>query len=93
MPDPIYRAAPPDALRVEPLGELTAIFDRRSMQTHLVVSPMPEILDAMRVDDCDAATLAARLAVTFDFDGADDVQPVLAERLGELAAVGLVARA
>lgn len=93
MPDPAYRAAPPGALRVEPLGELTAIFDRRSMQTHLVVSPMPEILAAMGADDCDAATLAARLAAHFDFDGGDDVQPILAERLGELAAMGLVARA
>ncbi|MBW8297260.1 HPr-rel-A system PqqD family peptide chaperone [Sphingopyxis sp.] len=93
MPDPIYRAAPPDALRVEPLGELTAIFDRRSMQTHLVVSPMPEILEAMVADGCEAVTLAAQLAESFDFDGVDDVQPILAERLSELAAMGLVARA
>lgn len=93
MPEPTYRAAPPDALRVEPLGELTAIFDRRSMQTHLVASPIPEILDAMGADDCDAVTLAEGLAKHFDFDGADDVQPILAERLSELAAMGLVARA
>lgn len=93
MPDPVYRAAPPGSLRVEPLGELTAIFDRRSMQTHLVVSPMPEILAAMGVDDCGAATLAARLAERFDIDGDDAVQLILAERLDELAAMGLVARA
>ncbi len=93
MPDPAYRAAPPGALRVKPLGELTAIFDRRSMQTHLVVSPMPEILEAMGAGDCDAATLATRLAASFDLDGADEVQPILAERLSELAAMGLVARA
>ena len=93
MPDPAYRAAPPAALRVEPLGELTAIFDRRSMQTHLVVSPMPEILAAMGADDCDAATLAMRLAESFDFDGADGVETILTERLAELAAMGLVARA
>lgn len=93
MPDPAYRAAPQGSLRVEPLGELTAIFDRRSMQTHLVVSPMPEILEAMEADACDAATLAVRLAERFDFDGDDAVQPVLAARLDELAAMGLVARA
>lgn len=93
MADRSYRAAPPGALRVEPLGELTAIFDRRSMQTHLVVSPIPEILDAMGVDACDAAMLAVRLAETFDFDSADDARPILAERLGELAAMGLVERA
>lgn len=93
MTDRSYRAAPPGALRIEPLGELTAIFDRRSMQTHLVVSPMPEILDAMGSDACSAATLATRLAASFDLDGDDDVQPILAERLGELAAMGLVERA
>jgi len=93
MTDRSYRAAPPGALRIEPLGELTAIFDRRSMQTHLVVSPMPEILDAMGADEWDAATLASRLAATFDLGGDSDVQPILVERLGELAAMGLVERA
>jgi PqqD family protein of HPr-rel-A system len=92
MVDRAYCAAPTGALRVEPLGELIAIFDRRSMQTHLVVSPMPEILDAMSADACNAADLARRLAAAFDLDAAD-AQPVLAERLGELAAMGLVARA
>ncbi|WP_168452967.1 HPr-rel-A system PqqD family peptide chaperone [Sphingopyxis microcysteis] len=93
MPDPAYRAAPPGALRFEPLGEVTAIFDRRSVQTHLVVSPMPEILEAMGAGDCDAATLAARLAARFDLDGVADVGAILNERLGELAAMGLVERA
>ncbi|MBJ7499921.1 MAG: HPr-rel-A system PqqD family peptide chaperone [Sphingopyxis sp.] len=93
MTDRAYRAAPPGALRVEPLGELTAIFDRRSMQTHLVVSPMPEILAAMGAEACDVATLAARLAASFELDGEADVRPILAERLAELAATGLVERA
>ncbi|MBE1525729.1 PqqD family protein of HPr-rel-A system [Sphingopyxis sp. OAS728] len=93
MTDRAYRAAPAGALRIEPLGELTAIFDRRSMQTHLVVSPMPEILGAMDSDACSAATLASRLAATFDLGDGGDVQSILAERLGELAAMGLVERA
>ncbi|WP_447930519.1 HPr-rel-A system PqqD family peptide chaperone [Sphingopyxis fribergensis] len=93
MTDRTYRAAPSGALRIEPLGELTAIFDRRSMQTHLVVSPMPEILEAMGAAPCSAALLASHLAATFDLAAADDVQPVLAERLGELTAMGLVERA
>lgn len=92
MPDRAYRAAPSDALRVEPLGELTAIFDRRSMQTHLVVPPMPEILAAMGSDACDAAALAERLAVAFDFDDGDDARAILTERLAELDAMGLVER-
>ena len=47
----------------------------------------------MGADDCDAATVAVRLAESFDFGGAEEVQPILAERLSELAAMGLVARA
>lgn len=93
MADRAYRAAPADALRIEPLGELTAIFDRRSIQTHLVVSPVPEILDAMGADACTPARLAERLAATFDLDSAEEAQPILAERLSELAAMGLVERA
>ena len=91
MTDRAYRAAPASALRVEPLGDLTAIFDRRAMQTHLVVSPMPEILDAMGEGPCNAAVLAARLALIFDIDK-EDARPILAERLAELAAMGLVER-
>lgn len=93
MPDPAYRAAPPGMLRVEPLGELTAIFDRRSMQTHLVVSPMPQILAVLGDGACDAAALTDRLAKAFDLDGADDSRTIIAERLRELAAMGLVERA
>ncbi|WP_432770722.1 MAG: HPr-rel-A system PqqD family peptide chaperone [Sphingopyxis sp.] len=93
MPDRAYRAAPAEALRCEPLGELTAIFDRRSMQTHIVIAPIPEMLAAMGEAPCDAATLAARLAAAFDLDGADDAAAVIADRLAELATMGLVAPA
>ena len=93
MIDPAYCAAPADALRVEPLGELTAIFDRRSMQTHLMTQPMPEILAVMAGDPCNAATVAERLAARFDLGGDGDPTPLLAERLAELAAMGLVAEA
>lgn len=93
MADPRYRAAPPDALRIEALGELIAIFDRRSMQTHLVVSPMPELLAAMEDEVHNAASLAARLAADFDLDAEGDAAAIIADRLAELAAMGLVAEA
>lgn len=93
MADRIWRAAPPEALRIEPLGELTAIFDRRSMQTHLVTQPMPEILAAMASDPCSAATVAERLAATFDLDGRADTGALVTERLVELATLGLVTAA
>ena len=93
MTDRAYRAAPAGALRIEPLGELTAIFDRRSMQTHLVVAPLPEMLAMMGEDACDAALLAQRLETAFDLGDAGDVRALVAERLAELAEMGLVAAA
>lgn len=93
MPDRAYRAAPADALRVEALGELTAIFDRRSMQTHLVIAPMPELLAAMGGEACGAGAVAERLAGDFDLDAEGDAVAVVADRLAELAAMGLVAEA
>ena len=93
MVDRAYRAAPTDALRIEPLGELTAIFDRRSMQTHLVVAPLPEILAALEDGPCNASVLAERLAGGFDIEAEGDATAILAERLRELAAMGLVAPA
>lgn len=77
---------------MEALGGLTAIFDRRSMQTHLVVAPMPEVLAAMAADRCNAAMVADRLAADFDLGVSDsDVRPLVADRLAELATMGLVA--
>jgi PqqD family protein of HPr-rel-A system len=93
MADRVYRAAGEGALRIEALGAVTAIFDRRSMQTHLVVAPMPEILAELASGPCDAATLAARLADRFDVDAEGDAAAIVADRLGELAAMGLVAAA
>ncbi len=95
MADRLYRAPEAGALRIEPLGDLTAIFDRRSMQTHLVVAPMPEIIAAMGDTPCDAGALAERLAAMFDLGdaGGADIAAVLRERLAELAALGLVAPA
>jgi len=93
MPDAAYRAVPSAALRIEPLGDLTAIFDRRSTQTHLVVAPLPEILALMGDEACDAATLAAWLAEAFELEGEGDARAIVAERLAELAAMGLVERA
>ena len=63
------------------------------MQTHLMTQPMPEILAVMADDRCNAAMVAERLAARFDLDGDGDPTPLIAERLAELAAMGLVAEA
>lgn len=93
MGETSYRAAPADTVRIEALGELTAIFDRRSMQTHLVVAPIPEILAAMGDGIHTATTIAGRLAADFDLESDGDAAAIVAERLAELAAMGLVAEA
>jgi PqqD family protein of HPr-rel-A system len=81
----IYAADPPDCLRIVPLDSLTAIYHRRSGQTHVVTEPMPEIMAALQDGAADAATLAERL-------GVDDVDALTA-RLDELAEIGLVTTA
>lgn len=91
MTDLRYCAPPPTALRLATLGALTAIFDRRSTQTHVVTAPLPEILLAMGDENWDAAGLAARLGDDYDL-GAEDPVAVIAERLAELEALGLVMR-
>ncbi len=72
-----------------PLDTLTAIFDRASGLTHLLATPLPEILAALDVGPADVATLTARLAADFDFD-ADDADSAITARLEELATLGLV---
>jgi PqqD family protein of HPr-rel-A system len=88
---PKYRAEPADQLLVEPLDAMTLIYQRRSGITHMVAEPVPEILGAMGGNALDAAEVATKLAEQFDFDAAD-AEAIVASRLEELAALGLVER-
>lgn len=85
-----YRAPSPDALRIEPLDALTAIYDRASGRTHLVAPPVPEILAILADGAMGAAGLLSRLTQRYDLPDADP--DVLLSRLDELIAVGLVER-
>jgi PqqD family protein of HPr-rel-A system len=83
-----YRAAAPDTLRIEPLGELTAIYHRASGITHLLAEPAPELLSLLAEEPLDERELLARLAERFDVgDGDSDT---LSARLAELMQAGLV---
>ena len=87
-----YIAEPADARIVEPLDMMTLIYQRRSGITHMVGEPVPQMIEAMGRDAVDAAALAARLAASFDLGGQDDAAALIAERLEELAELGLVER-
>ena len=89
---PRWRAPEPGRLSVAPLDLLTALYDRASGQTHLLSEPMPQILDALAQGEATAAQLADRLADRFDLSAEGDVHAVIADRLAELAALGLVER-
>lgn len=89
----LYRAEPADARLVEPLDIVTLVYQRRSGITHIVAEPVPEMLEAMGDDALSAAELARRLSDQFDLGTQDDAEEVVAARLEELAALGLVFRA
>lgn len=88
---PKFRAEPADRLLIEPLDTMTLIYQRRSGITHIVAEPVPEILAVMGADALDAAQVAARLASQFEFDVAD-AEAIVAARLDESAALGLLER-
>ena len=88
MATKIYRAAAPETLRIVPLDALTLIYHRSSGITHIVDTPVPEILETLAEAPLTASDLLARLGERFDLVDADPA--ALAVRLDELAAVGLV---
>ncbi len=90
-PAAAYVAAPGAALVQVRLDLMTAIFDRRSGQTHVVADIVPLLLGAMGDGRWTAAGLAAALARDYDLAaGPDAPADVVAARLTELAALGLV---
>jgi PqqD family protein of HPr-rel-A system len=86
----LYRAAAPQTLRILPLDALTLIYHRSSGITHIVDSPVPEILDTLAAEPLAVPDLLARLGERFDL--VDAHAEALAARLDELVAVGLVER-
>ncbi len=88
---PTFKAGQVDGLLVEPLDQMTLIYQRRSGVTHIVAEPIPEILAVMGNDFLSAEDVATRLASSFDLDDSNATAIVLA-RLEELASLGLVER-
>ncbi|KQN25793.1 hypothetical protein ASE86_06205 [Sphingomonas sp. Leaf33] len=84
-----YVAAAADTLRIAPLDTLTAIYHRASGITHIVDSPVPELLEALS-EPRSLSDLLGQLATDYDLTDADPA--ALTERLAELEAAGLVSR-
>jgi PqqD family protein of HPr-rel-A system len=91
-PTTYYLAEPADQLWVEPLDEITLIYQCRSGITHMVAEPVPEILATMGDEAVSAAMLVATLSDQFDLGTDEDAEAVVAARLEELAELGLVHR-
>lgn len=83
---PRYRAAPPDQLLIVPLDQLTLAYHRPAGATHLLAEPAPQLIAALQ----DGAAGIGELIARFGLGG--DAAPVLAERLDELVATGLIER-
>ncbi|WP_294017237.1 HPr-rel-A system PqqD family peptide chaperone [Sphingomonas sp.] len=84
-----YRAAPAATLRIEPLDALTLIYHRASGITHLVDSPVPELLELL----AEPLTIDQALAALAEhFDLVDPDREALVARIDELVASGLVER-
>ncbi|MFC3440851.1 HPr-rel-A system PqqD family peptide chaperone [Sphingobium rhizovicinum] len=91
---PRYRRDSSDAVASCTLDDLVLLYHRRSGQTHMVISPVPEILAQM----ADGVALSAgdvhdRLAREFDLGPQDEAMVEIAAHLDALVALGLVRRA
>ena len=89
MADPIYVADDIYDLVTVPLDGLSLVYHEPSGATHIVATPAPEILDALRAGPADVAELLRRLHEAYEFDGDEAIHA----RLGELEEAGLVRRA
>lgn len=85
-----FRAAPAATLRIEPLDALTLIYHRASGITHIVDSPVPELLDLLTEAPLTLNPLLTAISERFDL--VDPDAAALAARLDELVASGLVER-
>ncbi len=83
-----YARVPAAEIVAVALDDFTALYHRASGITHLVTSPVPELLDVLGEGPLDLETIAARLAAVFEVED----QGALAVRLEELVAAGLVVR-
>jgi hypothetical protein len=86
-----YRRDAADAVATCILNDLTLFYHHRSGQTHMVISPVPEIME--RMDDGAPVTAQAmhdRLARDFDLGPQEEAIAEIAAHLDALVVLGLV---
>lgn len=88
---PYYRQDSKNAVVACVLDDLAILYHRPSGQTHMVISPVPEILATL--DDGAALSVAdvhGRLAEAYDLGPRDQALQEIGMHLAGLAALGLV---
>ncbi|PZU10620.1 MAG: HPr-rel-A system PqqD family peptide chaperone [Sphingobium sp.] len=86
-----YCRSDAEALLTCALDDLTLFYHRRSGQTHMVISPVPEILKRMESGaPVTAAALHDDLSLDYDLGPRDAAVEAIAAHLETLAALGLV---
>jgi PqqD family protein of HPr-rel-A system len=71
----------------------TILYHRPSGMTHVLASPAPEILAVIADDPGNVTEIVGRLGAAHDLAGDDALDAIVAARLEELEAAGLVRRA
>ena len=86
-----YRRMPDDAVRSCALDDMVLLYHGRSGQTHMVISPVPEILAAMADGAAvSAAALHDALAARYELGDRAAAVAEIAAHLDALDALGLV---
>lgn len=89
--DICYRRDEGDTVVACPLDDMVLLYHRTSGQTHMVISPVPEILDRMADGVAvDAEAMHDRLARDFDLGERDAAIAEIGAHLDALVALGLV---
>jgi PqqD family protein of HPr-rel-A system len=87
----LYRQDGADAVTACALDDIVLLYHPRSGQTHMVISPVPEILDQLADGvPVSVAQIHDRLARSFDLGPPDDAMAEIAAHLDALVALGLV---
>ncbi|SCW41324.1 PqqD family protein, HPr-rel-A system [Sphingobium faniae] len=73
------------------LDDMVLLYHRSSGQTHMVISPVPEILETLEDGQpASARDVLQRLLRRYDLGPADAALPEVAAQLTNLAALGLI---